>query len=264
MSPMLAMPTTTVENTIGAMSIRIALMKASPSGCRRSPVCGAKCPSSTPPIIPATTWTHSCAYQRRPVAEIGACATLTATLMIEPEQPCRIVNEEQPAMLIVRCIQCHEVHQVAVVRHIGDVRVWPVGSPQHASWSGLDERPGEWNGIVKRRTGAGNSFGSRDLHPALFVALDERQQRLECGLLETGGPVHDTHVIDHVRNRQRLEARSEFIDRRGLQIEIDMPAQRRDAPHNPIKGGHVGPSSESRQKCEAAAVHPSGVKDFQF
>src|SRR6185369_17262212 len=150
---MLAMPTTTVENTIGAMSIRMALTNASPSGCRRSAVCGAKCQRSTPPIIPATTWTHSCAYQRRPVAGIGDRATLTATLMIEPEQPCRIVDEEQLAMLIVWCIQRNEVHQVAVVRHIGDVRVWPVGSPQHASWSGVDERPSEWNSVVKRRTG---------------------------------------------------------------------------------------------------------------
>src|SRR4030095_16853413 len=114
------------------------------------------------------------AYHGRRVAEIGERATLTATLMIEPEQPCGIVDQQQPAMLVVWGIQHDEIHQVAVVRHIRNVRVWPVSSPQHASWSRFDECPSEWNGVVKRRTGARNTVGAGGLHPALFVELDER------------------------------------------------------------------------------------------
>src|SRR4030095_1559764 len=152
------------------------------------------------------------AYHGRRVAEIGERATLTATLMIEPEQPCRIVDEQQPGMRVVWSIQHDEIHQFSVVRHIRNVRVRPVSSPQHTSWSGLDECPSEWNGVVKRRTGARNTLGSGDLHPALFVAFDERQQLLERALLETGGSINHAHVIDHVRHRQRLEARSEFSE----------------------------------------------------
>src|SRR4030095_17243490 len=112
------------------------------------------------------------AYHGRRLSEIGERATLTATLMIEPEQPCRIVDQQQPAMLVVWGIQDDEIHQVAVVRHIRNVRVWPVSSPQHASRSGLDECPSEWNGVVKRRGGGRNTLWRCGLPPATFVRCD--------------------------------------------------------------------------------------------
>ena len=53
---MLAMPCTTVKKMIGAMTILISLMKASPSGFMASPSDGKKCPSSTPRTIAVKTW----------------------------------------------------------------------------------------------------------------------------------------------------------------------------------------------------------------
>ena len=59
MSPIFAMPTTTVPKMIGAIIIRISLMKASPSGFIASPVCGQKCPSTTPMMMAVMTWKYS-------------------------------------------------------------------------------------------------------------------------------------------------------------------------------------------------------------
>ena len=53
---MLAMPTTTVQNTIGVTTILTSLTKASPSGLRAVPVSGAKCPTAAPTTIASSTW----------------------------------------------------------------------------------------------------------------------------------------------------------------------------------------------------------------
>ena len=56
MSFMLAMPCTTVQNTIGAIVIRMILIKASPSGFRVSLSAGHKMPASTPRTMAMRTW----------------------------------------------------------------------------------------------------------------------------------------------------------------------------------------------------------------
>ena len=55
MSPMPAMPLTMVQKMIGAISILMRLIKPSPSGFMACPVSGAKCPTSTPATMPAST-----------------------------------------------------------------------------------------------------------------------------------------------------------------------------------------------------------------
>src|SRR5271170_4351351 len=49
---------------IGAISMRISLMKASPRGCMRTPRLGSNLPRMIPSTIPSSTYTQSCAYQR--------------------------------------------------------------------------------------------------------------------------------------------------------------------------------------------------------
>jgi hypothetical protein len=55
MCPICAMPTVMVVKMIGAISIRISLMKPSPSGRIASPRDGQRMPTSTPSTIPAST-----------------------------------------------------------------------------------------------------------------------------------------------------------------------------------------------------------------
>ena len=57
MSSMLAMPWTTVQKMIGAISILISLMKASPNGFICAPISGQKWPSRMPAMMAASTCT---------------------------------------------------------------------------------------------------------------------------------------------------------------------------------------------------------------
>ena len=55
MSPIVAMPATTVQKITGAMIIRISLMNPSPSGRISAPNSGRSTPTSTPRTMPAST-----------------------------------------------------------------------------------------------------------------------------------------------------------------------------------------------------------------
>ena len=55
MSPIVAMPATTVEKITGAMIIRISLMNPSPSGFIAAPNSGRNAPTSTPRTMPVST-----------------------------------------------------------------------------------------------------------------------------------------------------------------------------------------------------------------
>ena len=55
MRPICAMPTVIVVKMIGAISIRISLMKPSPSGRIAAPCSGQTTPTSTPSAMPAST-----------------------------------------------------------------------------------------------------------------------------------------------------------------------------------------------------------------
>ena len=84
-SPIAAIPCTTVQKMIGAISMRISRMKASPNGCIAVPVAGAKWPSSPPATIASITHGHSCRHKGRAVCPAasrteaaGACGALMA------------------------------------------------------------------------------------------------------------------------------------------------------------------------------------------
>jgi len=59
MSPIPAMPVTTVQKMIGPITILMSLMNASPSGFIFTASDGAKCPSSTPMMMATNTWKYS-------------------------------------------------------------------------------------------------------------------------------------------------------------------------------------------------------------
>src|SRR4051794_20872231 len=63
MSPIFAMPTTTVAKMIGAIIILIRLMKPSPSGFIASARVGKNMPRRTPMAIATSTWKYRCEYR---------------------------------------------------------------------------------------------------------------------------------------------------------------------------------------------------------
>ena len=62
MSPIFAIPTTTVVKMIGAIIILISLTKPSPSGRISVPHSGLRYPRSTPITMATTTWKYSERY----------------------------------------------------------------------------------------------------------------------------------------------------------------------------------------------------------
>ena len=62
-SAICAMPCTTVQKMIGAISIRIALMKASPRGCILAARSGWTIPSAMPIAMAISTCTHNSFHQ---------------------------------------------------------------------------------------------------------------------------------------------------------------------------------------------------------
>jgi hypothetical protein len=58
-SPTWAMPITTVQNTIGEITILMSVMKASAIGFRLAPKPGAAQPTATPATIATSSWKNS-------------------------------------------------------------------------------------------------------------------------------------------------------------------------------------------------------------
>src|ERR1700732_4152059 len=133
MSAMCAIPCTTVQKMIGAISIRIALMKASPSGCIVAARSGLAMPSAMPSPIAIRTCTHS-SFDQYLVLKF------------------RFRREQR-----------NQVDEIAVVRHHLDVRVRPIGAPDDPVDRRLDDLPGERHRVGKGRAGGGDPFAAAHL-----------------------------------------------------------------------------------------------------
>ncbi len=120
------MPCTTVQKMIGAISIRIALMKASPSGCILAPASGLTIPSAMPAAMAMSTWIQSSFHQARPRGLSIASAVIGRTRTGAPGLSTRIFLLE----FRLRREQRDQVDEVAVIRHHLDVGMRPVACPR--------------------------------------------------------------------------------------------------------------------------------------
>src|SRR5579885_3504554 len=100
MSPMRAMPTTTVVKMIGVMIMRIALMKASPSGFMSAARGGSTTPSAPPITIAIRTWTYSLAYHGRflasPAGAVPSSAVTASPSCLGAAVPLRRASSRPP------------------------------------------------------------------------------------------------------------------------------------------------------------------------
>src|SRR5262249_502489 len=132
MSAMCAMPLTTVQKMIGAISIRIALMKASPNGCIWAPRSGLTAPTTMPKAIAITTWTHSsCHHARRTSRRVSVAKVVAvivspllgggtcpfSTVGVELEEPFRIRHQELVLLRRIGGVKRDQVDQIAIIRH---------------------------------------------------------------------------------------------------------------------------------------------------
>ena len=80
-SATLAMPPTMVRNTIGPISILMALTNVVPIGSRAMPAAGASQPTRMPRTMPVNTQKYSCRYQRVLGAALLAAAVVPGVVM---------------------------------------------------------------------------------------------------------------------------------------------------------------------------------------
>ncbi|RXH22130.1 hypothetical protein XH99_34615 [Bradyrhizobium nanningense] len=103
-----------------------------------------------------------------------------------------------------------------------------------------------------------------DLDPALFALFLKVEQRCEAGIVKTFRSLHRAHVIDHVGRRQRGEDGREFGNRARLEIDVDMPAELRDAVHDALELVHVTDAAEALEEGETATADAGLVERRQL
>src|ERR1700686_4443177 len=162
----------------GAMSARMALIKASPRGCMRAPKSGYTWPRTIPTTMASRTCTQSCRCQAfgwplfsSPVT--GAAIAIVCSLLqpapssyldrlsIRVDWGSDTAKFVEPRGIIVKNFllnfrlgskERNEVDQVAVIRHDLHIRMWPVRAPQHPISGRFDQFSGKRHSILERRT----------------------------------------------------------------------------------------------------------------
>src|SRR5258706_12561740 len=79
-----------------------------------------------------------------------------------PVKPGRIVDEQFRAQRLIGGEVRNQVDEVAVVGHLANVRVRPIGAPKNTIRRGRDELCREWDGI--RIIAAGRGYTLRPAH----------------------------------------------------------------------------------------------------
>jgi hypothetical protein len=137
--------------------------------------------------------------------------------------------------------------------------VRPVRAPQHTVWSRVDDRPGERNGVEKRRARGRHALGAGHLHPAR-VQLHQIEQRAERPLRQAAVRPDAPHVIDDEGHRDGTEQSRNLRNVCGVQVHDQMPSERSDALNDVVEYAHVRPAAEMRDEVEADAPYPTVVQ----
>ena len=179
--------------------------------------------------------------------------------MREGVQPAGVAHQQLPARRLVGGEGGDEVEQIAVVGHMRDVRVRPVGAPQHALRSGVDERPGERHHVVIRRTAGAEPLCAGELDPAPLVAK-QREKRAERRLVEAAADRDARHVVDDVRHREAVEHLGVIDEVGGVDVQHEVPAELGDALHHRPEALGLGRPAEMLDEVEAGAPHAGVVQ----
>src|SRR5690242_9577096 len=172
----------------------------------------------------------------------------------ELEQARRVADQNLLLKIALRREQRHEIDEVAVIGHHLDVRMRPIGSPDHAITRGLDDLARKGHGVDKGWTDGGDALTAADLDPAFLVALHQLDQRLERQLTLAVGRLDAAHVIDGVAYRQPRQHLGIFGDVDRIEVQVDMPVERRDHVDHALKYPLVRHPAEMADEIEAAAA----------
>src|SRR6478735_4863104 len=175
-SATLAMPPTMVRNTIGPISILMALTKVVPIGSMAMPAAGASQPTRMPRTMPVNTQKYSCLYQRF----LGAGMSVPAVVMC-PMIPTSLWNVSGDALSVGVCTGREPVGRSRPVRCVA----FDGGRAAGVVRFGASQR---WTEALDGRQGAGQGLddGIGDVRGG-GVAADVAGQVAGAGCLFDGG-----------------------------------------------------------------------------
>src|SRR2546429_6116260 len=199
-----------------------ALSSVSFSACASRSTANTLAPSSTKRTVVA-----------RPLPQPGptdpAPVTMaTLSLSREPIEPLRMVDEQPLALRLGGAVVADQIDEIAVVRHEGEIRMRPVGAPQRAIAELRDQLPREGHRVAPGRALARDALGAAHLDPDV-LRLQEREQRLELRALRAARSIDAPHVVDDDRHGRALERRRELGDARAGEMDLQVPADVREA-----------------------------------
>ncbi len=164
------------------------------------------------------------------------------------------------------------VDEQAVVGHVVlQVRMRPVGAPQRPVGELLDDLACEGHHVPvgvalpaeRGRSRDGQPLGAGHLHPHV-VRLHEPQEAREFGSARAAGDVRAAHVVDDQRYRQGGEEGFQVRQVRRLEVEDDVPAQRRDPAGHRLQGLARGRIHQAPDEVETHCAYPGLVQPPQF
>src|SRR6187549_3815416 len=175
-----------------------------------------------------------------PPADAGSCFPRPARstqCTSTPIQAHRVVDEQ--LTLQFRCPRnvWHVVNEEPIIGHVVlEIRVWPVGAPEHSIGKCFDESPGKRNHVAigvpfavdRGRSRDRQSLGAADFRPDIFVLAQHADEQLEFGAVDRFADIGSTHVIHHHSGWKRGEEVPEFRKIRGFEVDDDVPAKWRD------------------------------------
>ena len=155
--------------------------------------------------------------------------------------------------------ESEHIDQVAVVGHVTDVRVGPVGSPEDPVGGGRDQGLGVGDHVVVRGRAVGSQpLCTRDLDPAALVG-HQLEQLLEGLLVEPGRGVDPGHVVDHVGRRHAVEQIGVVREVPGVEVQHYVPAEGHHPVDDPPEHVEVGCAPQMGHEVEPRSPDP-GVR----
>ncbi len=128
------------------------------------------------------------------------------------------------------------------------------------STSGLGER----HDVVVGRTGDRHPLRACHLDPEVLVLVHQPVEALVLRVIDALLHVRRAHVIDHDRGRQRGEEGFEVGQVRHLEIDHDVPAERRHPRGDPLQHLARGEIDQAAHEVEAHAAHPRPVHGLEL
>ena len=139
----------------------------------------------------------------------------------------------------------------------------PIAAPHHAAAELGDQLARERHRVGVRRALARGALEAAHLDPEALV-LQELEQVLERRLVEAVRGVDAPHVVDHYRHRRELQLGRHLDDHRGLDVELQVPVERRELAREPHQVRNRGTAAQVLDEVEAHAAEALLVQLLQL